>query len=253
MASLDVKPAAQGFRKGVDAYVAGRPDYPPSLLDDLPLAGVETILELGAGTGKFTALLARTGKRIVAVEPIAVMAARIRGTAGDGVEVRAGTAEAIPLADASVELVCCAQAFHWFDYDKAAAEVVRVLKPGGHFALVWNVRDVRTSWVAALSRLFERHAGDTPRHGSGKWKVVLADPRFDFLGTTTRPFAYPMGREAVLDRVLSTSFIAAMTDGEKARIRAEAAAVLDADPSLRGRDEIAFPYVTELHLLRKRV
>src|SRR5258705_10374723 len=148
-----VTPVVRAYGNRVAEYVSGRPDYPDALLLDLPNA--QLIVDLGAGTGKFTRLLSRTGARVIAVEPQLAMAARMPIEAN--IQVVAGTAEQIPLADATADLPCCATAFHWFDYPSATAEILRVLKPGAHLALIWNVRDDQVPWVADVTALFDAY------------------------------------------------------------------------------------------------
>jgi SAM-dependent methyltransferase len=235
-----------GYASAVAAYVAGRPEYPADLLTALPLA--DTIVDLGAGTGKFTELLAVTGKRIVAVEPSKQMAARIPVDRLTRVEVLIGSAEAIPMPDRSVDLVCCATAFHWFDYPKATTEIIRVLKRGGALALLWNVRDDGVAWVAELSRLLDSYAGDTPRQASGSWRVIFADTRFQHVASRCYPHVQFMPWSGIVDRVLSTSFIAVLPRDEQQVVRARVMRIVGNDPLLAGKDAVHFPYVTELHL-----
>src|SRR5262245_48353212 len=186
----------EAFGRRVSEYLSGRPEYPDALLADLRQA--EVGVELGAGTGKFTRLVARTGAtRIIAVEPQAAMAAHI--PAAVNIEVVAGTAEQIPLTDASADLVCSACAFHWFDYAKATAEILRVMRPGAHLALVWNMRDERTPWVAEITRLFDAYRSGPRRSGS---RPLLGDARFELVRQSKHPFKHRMPPSGIVDRVL---------------------------------------------------
>lgn len=250
--------AAKSFAKRVPEYEAGRPEYPDALLDDLPLTAARTVLDLGAGTGKFTKMLAaritnlESARRpqLVAVEPVREMADRLAGR-GLPVELRAGSAEAIPLPDGAADLICCAQSFHWFDYEPASAEIHRVLAPGGHLALIWNIRDERVGWVAALTKLFDRHAGNVRRYASGAWRRILEDPRFKLVRTRHYDFSYSMGRSGIYDRVFSTSFIAAMSPSEQAAVRAQVDRLMADHPEILAFGTVEFPYVCELHLLQR--
>jgi SAM-dependent methyltransferase len=114
--------AAQGFAAAAEAYVRGRPSYPEALsgwlTGALALGPGSACVDLGAGTGKFTRLLARTGAAVTAVEPVAEMRRELAAALPE-VTALEGAAEALPLADASVDAVVCAQAFHWFANDRA--------------------------------------------------------------------------------------------------------------------------------------
>jgi SAM-dependent methyltransferase len=133
-----------------------------------------------------------------------------------------GTAEAIPVSDGSVDAVFCAQAFHWFDGDRALAEIHRVLRPGGALALVWNVRDEAVEWERRLSELLSRHDADAPRKKWGRWKEAFERTTL-FTPLEEREFAHRQEGdvEMMLARVASISFIASLPEEERASFLSE--------------------------------
>jgi len=240
--------AAQGFAAAAQTYVRGRPGYPAELAGwlagDLELGTGRTCVDLGAGTGKFTRLLVQTGAEVIAVEPVAEM--RDQLVAGlPGTRALEGTAQAMPLADATVDAVVCAQAFHWFADTAALAEIHRVLRPGGRLGLVWNVRDESVDWVKALTGIMAPYEGDTPRYHSGRWRLPFDGRLFTGLEETCFQHQH-VGepRAVIVDRTLSVSFIASLPDAERARVEAQLLDLIASHPDLRDRESIAFPYLT---------
>ncbi|MBR0937484.1 class I SAM-dependent methyltransferase [Bradyrhizobium jicamae] len=248
---MTMNPTALNYRVAADAYEAGRPSYPAEIVAALPLGAARCIVDLGAGTGKFTRLLLAhmsANTRLVAVEPVAEMSARLANEAR--VEVVNTRADAINLETGSVDLVTCAQAFHWFDNEASVAEIARLLHPGGTLALVWNNRDDRAPWVDALSRMIERYAGDTPRQRSGRWRWILQDPRFVLEKEIVQDHPHRMRRQDVFERIASTSYVANLPEAEKAALREQSDDILR-DAGLGDADEVVFPYVTQLFLLKR--
>jgi len=236
-AASDLHPATRGFGLAADAYERGRPDYPAAaiewLVDRLGLRPGRTVVDLAAGTGKLTRLLVPSGADVIAVEPIAEMRAKI-----ENARVLAGTAEAIPLEDASVDAVTVAQAFHWFRAEEALAEIHRVLRPGGGLALVWNVRDERDPVQAAASAIMQPLEENIPRRGKRNWREVI-----DGSETATFDHAQLVDEDAFVERFTSVSFIAAASPEERAAVEEQLRAL--------ARDvgtPIRLPYVTEVYL-----
>lgn len=241
--------AVAGYTTTADNYVRGRPEYPPEvaawLRDTLGLAPGRTVIDLGAGTGKFTRRLVDTGAHVIAAEPVAAMLAKL-STALPQVDTLAAAADALPLPDACVDAVVCAQSFHWFATKAALAEIHRVLKPGGRLGLIWNTRDARVDWVARLDAIVNRHEGDAPRYYSGAWREAFP---FDGLAPLhVRHFSFGhtgTPDDVIVARVRSTSFIAAMSAEQRAPIEAQLRELIATEPALSGRDTITVPYVTD--------
>ena len=236
----DLHPATQGFGRAADAYERGRTDYPAAavefIVDRLGLRAGRIVLDLAAGTGKLTRLLVPSGAEVIAVEPIAEMRAKI-----ENARVLEGTAEAIPLADASVDAVTVAQAFHWFRPDDALREIHRVLRPGGGLALIWNVRDESDPIHAAATEIMRPLEENVPRRGKLSWRDVI-----DATETATFEHAQLVDEDSFVERFASVSFVAA----------APREARTDVEEQLRSLARsvgapIRLPYVTEVYVAYK--
>jgi SAM-dependent methyltransferase len=233
--------AAAGFGSAAEVYERARPSYPPEAIDWLLMrTGVgegDTIVDLGAGTGKLTRLLAPAGARVVAIEPVPEMRALI----GVG-EVMDGTAEAIPLDDGAAALVTVAQAFHWFDLDRALPEIHRVLRPGGRLALVWNMRDLDDPVQRGVEDLLAPLRGRLTAQREGKWRAPLAaSPLFGEPETAEFRYEQQFTGDDLVDRVASTSFVAAMADHERRPLLDQVRALAAGRP-----EPFPFPYLTEV-------
>jgi SAM-dependent methyltransferase len=231
-------PATRGFTEA-ERYERGRPDYPQAaveaIVSELDLRAGRTVLDLGAGTGKLTRLLVPSGANVIAVEPIREMREQLAG-----VVALAGTAERIPLTDDYVDAVTVAQAFHWFDADVALREIHRVLRTGGGVALIWNARDERDPLQAALSEIFDRYEGDTPRRQNRNWKTVLSDSGlFERTRRVLFPHVQQVDEQGVVDRVLSVSFMASFSVAERAEVERQVRKLA------KGATQL--PYMTELY------
>jgi SAM-dependent methyltransferase len=176
---------ASSFGAAATAYAEHRPDYTQAAVRwALEPAPGPRVLDLGAGTGKLTATLVAAGAEVTAVEPDPAMLAELRRTVP---EVRAlpGSAEAIPLPDASVDAVLAGNAMHWFDMAVAGPEIARVLAPGGILAGLWNVMDDGVDWVAGLARV-SGSAAIGPRDTPASWRTETAGAHLPRAGGTAR-------------------------------------------------------------------
>jgi SAM-dependent methyltransferase len=170
---------AKSFDLAADEYERTRPSYPPELLELVPVAAEAEVLDLGAGTGKLTRVLVRRYAFVTAVEPLDGMRSILERVVPEARALR-GSAEEIPLADASVDAVFVAQAFHWFDHDRALPEIARVLRPGGVLALVWNGPDEsrRSPLPAAFIAYLDELRASAEFHGQPSWRELLARAPF---------------------------------------------------------------------------
>jgi SAM-dependent methyltransferase len=236
-AGSDLHPATRGFGLAADAYERGRPDYPAAAIDflaeRLELRPGRVVLDLAAGTGKLTRLLVPTGADVIAVEPIEEMRAKI-----DGARALDGTAEAIPLPDASVDAVTVAQAFHWFRAEEAVREIRRVLRPGGGLALVWNVRDERDPVQAAASEIMRPLEENVPRRSKRNWRDVI-----DADEVATFDHEQLVDENAFVERFTSVSFVASAPPDARADVESQLRAL-----ARSAGTPVRLPYLTEIYL-----
>ncbi|TPX31265.1 hypothetical protein SmJEL517_g05379 [Synchytrium microbalum] len=239
---MNVHKVAQiGFGLQARAYELARPSYPPAVVNyvtenflkngttkevlDLGKFGPDhrIVSEIAAGTGKWTRLLPKDLKRVVALEPSAEMRAQFKIILND-VDILDGTATSIPFADNSFDLITVAQAFHWFSNIESLREMHRVLKPAGSVALIWNMEDQRTPWVRRLRKAYEPYDGATPQYRMNLWRPVLESTEFKALFTQKKEVQFThevlCSRDIVWNRVLSKSYISVLPENEQAKLKA---------------------------------
>jgi SAM-dependent methyltransferase len=212
---FDTEPTKR-FTERAANYAAYRPKYPAGVVEfmraELGFGQTSVVADVGAGTGIWTEMLLRAGCRTVfAVEPNDAMRAEAEKSLSGfaNFESVRGTAEATTLDPVSLDFVTAAQAFHWFDAAGARAEFARILKPGGHVILMWNMRRIETTpFLRELETIlrtygtdYDRVAADNP----GRELMAEFFPR----GYDTRSFAHEqvLDYEALRGRWLSASYV----------------------------------------------
>jgi SAM-dependent methyltransferase len=236
------------FGAAAAAYDQARPTYPVAAVSWTlaPLGGGRLrVVDLGAGTGLLSRVVAAAGHEVIPVEPDPDMRARLDAVT-PGVRALDGSAEAIPVPDAGVDAVLAGTAYHWFDPESAHPEMARVLRPGGVLAAIWNDRDKTTAWVAELARLIGVH-----REVSGRRAELDASGSFGplFGDVTKRQFSHVVRQspQGIRDLVASRSTYLTATSEQRRRILDRITELCATHPELAGRETFDLPYLTTVY------
>jgi SAM-dependent methyltransferase len=203
-------PSTDRFNNRGADYAIGRPSYPPEAID-LLFEGLDNhaslcVVDLGAGTGISSRLLAARADTVIAIEPNADMRAHAQGCSN--IVWQSGTAESTGLPSQSAHLVTAFQSFHWFDHCKVLDEMARILVPNGRAALLYNVRDLSDARAAAYERLAEKYAHSSSgiRRENGAAAFSRYEGWSDVRAFTIRN-EQRLDRDAIHARAASTSYI----------------------------------------------
>lgn len=231
----DLHRFARSFDTVADAYDRGRPSYPRPAVEWLVGTEQKSVLEVGAGTGKLTEQLVALGHDVHATDPSREMLDVLKERLPD-VRSSYAAAESLPALDASVDVVVCAQAFHWFDQEAALAEFARVLRPGGRVALLWNTRDVKIPWVRKLGAVIGDNDGSMEAPES-----LVRSPRFGFVEESSHRHWQTVTADSLCDMALSRSAVATLEPPLRERKLAEVRALYD--DYGRGADGMQLPWI----------
>jgi SAM-dependent methyltransferase len=243
----------QGFGSVAGTYDRIRPAYPTEAItwalgDITQMLAPFDVVDVGAGTGKLTQQLVELGRQVRqvhAVEPdakmLAVLTAKLPTVIG-----HIGTGEALPLPDASVDVITVAQAFHWMDEARSFAEFARVLRPGGRVILIWNDRDAtRSRWNNELTNMLQVLGGNTTAHRmTGAPTFVPGFAGFAATDQHRIDWSQPITRQGLEDLVRSRSYVIALSADQRETFVKKVRVLMDTHPDLAGRLEFELPYVT---------
>lgn len=240
---------ARSFGAVADLYDETRPDYPDDAVEwALAPVGAPAsvrVADLGAGTGIMTRRLVALGYAPVPIEPDPKMRARLEAST-PRIAARAGSAEELPLPDGSLDAAIAAQSYHWFDHDRAHRELARVIRAGGVFAAIWNIRDESEPWVRALSEILgEDRASDSARQ---------IDPGLGSFGSGFSPISSAVFHhsqwytpDTLVGLLQSRSYFITASPEHQAELSQRVRELAVSHPDLAGRDRFAMPYRTEVY------
>ncbi len=249
----------QGDFTALSTAYANRPAYADHLIYWLvdmvgwPVKNAR-VADVGAGTGKLTAMLAAHDLSGYAIEPNEAMRGEGKKLRLDRFEWRAGSAEATGLDDDAVSWVTMASAFHWADAPRALTEFHRILQPGGYLTLLWNPRDLardplQTEIEAEIARIapdIRRKSSGAARYTDGLEDLLLGSGLFENLVFLEAPHVEVMSRERHLGAWASVNDIRAQAGDENWAVIMKAI-----EARLAGMDQVAVHYRTRAWLVQR--
>ncbi len=240
------KDPALSFGAVADAYERGRPSYPLEAAAWLTGTTPSTVVELGAGTGKFTERLLELRHDVLATDPSDAMLAHLRLRFPD-LRTATAAAEAVPVATRTVDTVVAAQAFHWFDAATALKEAARMLKSEGRIGLLWNQRDERIPWVRKLGTIIGNQDQDVD-----PTDVLVGSKLFGYVEENEFRHWQPLRKDDLRDLVLSRSNVAVLDPMAQDRVLRKVDDLYEEYD--RGPNGLLLPYVTRCYraLVRPR-
>jgi SAM-dependent methyltransferase len=245
--------ATNGYGRAAETYARARPSYPDAAVDWLlaELGGPSRVVEIGAGTGKFTAQLVERDVEVIAVEPVAAMR-HCLSALGPLVTALDATAEHLPFETESVGSLVASQSLHWADVATALAEFSRTLAQSGATGLIWNFRDTDMDWQRDLDALLSELRRDAPHSRDGRWEHAVDASAFEIAASKTWRWSFATDQAGVLDRVRSVSYVAAMPESDQLRVDDRVRELLHEHGLDSTAEPFDFPYVTEAYILRRR-
>ncbi|WP_018180354.1 class I SAM-dependent methyltransferase [Jongsikchunia kroppenstedtii] len=229
---------ALSFGKEAATYDRARPRYPQEAVDAAIPASAVDVVDVGAGTGILTRALLTPERVVTAIDPDSAMLQQFSRSLPE-VTAKVGTAEQLPLPDASADAIVFGQSWHWVDVPAASAEAARVLRPGGTIGLIWNIRDEGTPWVRELSDLIGRTGAELLIFGDGPQAAAPFGP----LSLSEFRWTRELTVDELVDNVASRSTMITATDDRRQEVLAQVRSLATQRADTDGV-HLTMPYVT---------
>ena len=238
---------ALSFGQAAELYNSARPGYPAEALRWAFGDASKDLVDIGAGTGLLTRGLIAAGHRVTAVEPDRLMLDTLTAATEGLTHHVHGSAEDLPLPDASADAITAGQSYHWFDPERALPHIRRVLRPGGYFAPIWNVRDESVDWVRRLSQIVG--ASDAELAAGMAGKPGYFGPYFGTPELKLFRHEKPLTPQGLIRLVQSRSYYLTADPHRQRQIMDGVTDLLARHPLLAGWDRFAMPYITHVYRL----